>query len=86
MTTDFVVTVKADDGSVREFARTLKYADDLSSGSELQRTLEKLELERAFWRQRDVHWQIVTEESVNPVVAKNLGWLRGGSEPASTQF
>lgn len=80
MTTDFVVTVKADDGSVREFARTVKYADALSTGSELLRTLEKLELERAYWLRREVHWQIVTEESVNPVVAKNLIWLRGGEQ------
>jgi TnsA endonuclease N terminal len=79
MTTDFVVTVKADDGSVREFARTVKYADELSKGNKLLRTLEKLELERTYWLQRDVDWQIVTEQSVEPVIARNLIWLRGSA-------
>jgi hypothetical protein len=36
MTTDFVVTVKEGDGSVREFARTVKYADELTTGSRRQ--------------------------------------------------
>ncbi|NPT62317.1 heteromeric transposase endonuclease subunit TnsA [Paraburkholderia sp. 5N] len=80
MTTDFVVTVKADDGSVREFARTVKYEDELSTGNKLLRTLEKLELERTYWLQREVDWQIVTEQSVEPVMARNLIWLRGSAQ------
>lgn len=80
MTSDFVVTVKADDGSVREFARTVQYADDLSTGNKHLRTLEKLELERAYWLQQDVDWQIVTEQSVEQIIAKNLIWLRGSAQ------
>ncbi|WP_256258669.1 TnsA endonuclease N-terminal domain-containing protein [Burkholderia ubonensis] len=80
MTTDFVVTVEEADGSVRDFARTIKYTDELSTGNKLLRTLEKLELERAYWLQKKVDWQIVTEQSVDPVLAKNLIWLRGGAE------
>ena len=80
MTTDFVVTVRASDGSVHEFARTVKYTDELSSGNRLLRTLEKLELERAWWMQRGVDWQIVTEQSVDPVLARNLIWLRGSAQ------
>ncbi|WP_244111968.1 TnsA endonuclease N-terminal domain-containing protein [Burkholderia diffusa] len=79
MTTDFVVTVRADDGSAHEFARTVKYTDELVAGNRLLRTLEKLELERAWWLQRGVDWQIVTEQSVDPVLARNLIWLRGSA-------
>ncbi|MEX3555619.1 MAG: TnsA endonuclease N-terminal domain-containing protein [Burkholderia gladioli] len=80
MTTDFVVTVKADDGSAHEFARTVKYTDELSTGNQLLRTLEKLELEKAWWLQHGVDWQIVTEQSVHPVLARNLIWLRGSAQ------
>jgi hypothetical protein len=82
MTTDFVVTVKSDDGSVSEFARTVKYADELAPGDRLARTLEKLELEKAFWAQRGVDWKLVTEASMSDVIASNLVWLRGGAEIA----
>ncbi|PXX05092.1 TnsA endonuclease-like protein [Paraburkholderia tropica] len=82
MTSDFVVTVKEGDGSVREIARTVKYADELTPGSRLSRTLEKLELERAFWAQRDVDWKLVTETSMSATKASNLIWLRGGAEIA----
>lgn len=80
MTTDFVVTLKADDGSHREFARTVKYEDELSPGRGLARTLEKLELERSYWLARGVDWKIVTERSVAPALAKNLVWLYGGAQ------
>ncbi|ACC76033.1 heteromeric transposase endonuclease subunit TnsA [Paraburkholderia phymatum] len=80
MTTDFVVTVRADDGSVCEFARTVRYSDELASGRQLLRTLEKLELERTWWLHREVDWQIVTEQSVEPATARNLIWLRGGAQ------
>lgn len=80
MTTDFVVTVRVADGSARDYARTVKYTDELSSGNRLLRTLEKLELERAWWLQHEVDWQIVTEQSVDPALARNLIWLRGSAQ------
>ncbi|MFC5431096.1 TnsA endonuclease N-terminal domain-containing protein [Paraburkholderia denitrificans] len=82
MTTDFVVTVRSDDGSVREFARTVKYADELAPSNRLSRTLEKLELEKALWAQRDVDWKLVTEASMSATMASNLIWLRGCAEIA----
>ncbi|MBN3812795.1 heteromeric transposase endonuclease subunit TnsA [Paraburkholderia sp. Ac-20347] len=82
MTTDFVVTVKSDDGTVSEFARTVKYADELAPSNRLARTLEKLELEKAFWAQRGVDWKLVTETSMSDVMASNLIWLRGCAEIA----
>jgi hypothetical protein len=79
MTTDFVGTVKAEDESLREFTRTVKYEDEFSPGRGLARTLE-LELERAYWLARGVDWKIVTERSVSPALAKNLIWLYGGAQ------
>jgi len=67
LTTDFVLTFA--NGMERiEIARTVKYADDLSS----QRTLEKLEIERRYWRARNIDWGIVTERDIPHVLAKNV--------------
>ncbi|WP_308102547.1 TnsA endonuclease N-terminal domain-containing protein, partial [Paraburkholderia madseniana] len=80
MTTDFVVSLRTDDGSLREFARTVKYEDELSPGRSLTRTLEKLELERSYWMARDIDWKIVTQRSVAPALARNLIWLYAGAQ------
>ena len=67
LTTDFVVTVA--NGLERiEQARAIKYSVDLSS----QRTLEKLELERRYWQERNIDWGIVTERDISHVLAKNV--------------
>ncbi len=67
LTTDFVLTTA--NGMERvEIARTVKYADDLSS----QRTLEKLEIERRYWRTRNISWGITTERDIPHVLARNV--------------
>jgi hypothetical protein len=66
MTTDFVITTK--NGT---FARCVKPAKDLESG----RTLEKLEIERQYWRQKGIDWKIVTEHEIDVVLAKNVEWV-----------
>lgn len=53
-TTDFIIAVREGVGSTREFSRTVKYTDELSSGKRLLCTLEKLELEGVWWLQPGV--------------------------------
>ncbi|MBN1137230.1 MAG: heteromeric transposase endonuclease subunit TnsA [Anaerolineae bacterium] len=70
MTTDFLVTVRS--GTLAtDYARTLKYAQDLQS----RRTLEKFEIERRYWQTRNVDWGIVTEHEIPMVLAKNVELL-----------
>jgi hypothetical protein len=67
LTTDFVITIA--NGLERvEQARTVKYAADLSS----QRTLEKFEIERRYWKARNVDWGIVTEREIPHMLARNV--------------
>lgn len=72
MTTNFLLTVKEPDGSERYVARTVK------NTSELKRkiTWEKLEIERRYWLQRQIQWQIITEKQLPRQLAKNIEWVR----------
>jgi TnsA endonuclease-like protein len=75
MTTDFVNTVDRQ-GKLIDQARALKYSRDLSSG----RTLEKLEIERVYWMEREIDWGVVTEHEMEPVLATNVSWVHAYSE------
>lgn len=72
ITTNFLLTVKGADGNEKLVARTVK------NTSELKRkiTWEKLEIERRYWSQRQVHWQIITEKQLPRQLAKNIEWVR----------
>jgi hypothetical protein len=72
MTTDFVVTVTESMGGI-DRARTIKPSKDLSS----KRVLEKLEIERCYWRARNTGWGIVTEHEIPRVLARNVELLHG---------
>lgn len=70
VTTDFIVVVGSRTSEVM-YARTIKYAKDLSS----RRVMEKLEIERIYWTLRNVDWGIVTELDINFVLSANVEWV-----------
>ncbi len=72
MTTDFLITISTENG-VKEVARTIKSKDDLLD----QRIIEKFEIERVFWKKRDIDWGIVTEEEIDKTVAHNISFIQG---------
>jgi hypothetical protein len=74
MTTDFLLTIRQLDGSEKLVARSVKYTKDLA-GKDSLRTLEKLKIEKLFWNNQGVDWNIVTEEMFTPDLVKNLGLL-----------
>lgn len=67
MTTDFLLTTRGG----RLEAVAIKPADKLSE----RRVLEKLEIERRYWRRHDVPWSIVTERELPEALASNLVWI-----------
>lgn len=71
MSTDFLIDVWRD-GKLRLEACAVKRSEDLDN----KRTLEKLEIERRYWADRDVPWHLLTERDFDPVVTQNLQWLR----------
>ncbi len=67
LTTDFLFTVEIE-GRRIEQARTFKPFAELAS----DRTLEKLEIERLYWKARNTDWGIVTEHEIPKVLADNV--------------
>lgn len=72
MTTDFLITLATVDG-IKEVARTIKSKDDLLD----KRILEKFEIERVFWKKRNIDWAIVTEEEIDKTIAHNISFIQG---------
>lgn len=78
LSTDFLVTYLDGQGQKHLAARAVKYRADISPGSpNVQRTLEKLEIERWFWGAED--WQLVTEDCIGKETLQNLAWLSEGA-------
>jgi hypothetical protein len=40
------------------------------------RTIEKLQLEKAYWEQSGVEWKLFTDREVSPSLKENLLWIR----------
>lgn len=77
MTTDFLIDVRNNDQNFI-CARTIKMAGDLSS----KRTIEKLEIERTFWKEKGIDWGIVTEKEMPQNLVKNIEWIHSSREIA----
>lgn len=72
MATDLLVD-RLRDGCVQQLARAVKSSKDLDD----RRVLERLEIERQFWRELGVDWGIVTELDIPEIPARNIDWIRG---------
>lgn len=67
MTTDFLFDIETDTG-IETIARTVKLHKHLDD----PRILEKLEIERIYWANREIDWGIITELDYNKTVATNI--------------
>lgn len=70
MTTDFVLTI--DNGQdVFEVAHTIKMKDELLD----ENVLKKFEIEREYWKRKDVDWGVVTDEEIPKAMARNISYI-----------
>ena len=72
--TNFLITLKNNDGSNLYIARAVKMASDL----EKKRTLERLEIERRYWTTgKDIEWCLVTQKEISKlnIFSKNIEWV-----------
>lgn len=67
LTTDFCFTIQLPNGEKGRVARTVKMNSDLSS----YRTIEKLEIERVYWKSRNVDWGIIIADILPKYFVKN---------------
>lgn len=72
LTTDFLVTTYIN-SKAKSIARTIKSKDDLVN----KRVIEKFEIERVYWRKKEIDWGIVTEFEIDKVVANNIAFIHG---------
>lgn len=69
MSSDFLVNTS--NTLKPKFALQAKYAQAMQD----PRTIEKLELERRYWQQKEVPWYLVTELDIPKTVFQNISWL-----------
>jgi hypothetical protein len=68
VTTDLLIDL--DDNS--QLAIAVKPSEQLSN----TRTIEKLQIEKAYWEDRGVKWCIFTEQEISEAQRENLNWIR----------
>jgi hypothetical protein len=69
MSSDFLVN--SHNPNQPKFVLQAKYAEAIDDA----RTVEKLELERRYWKLKEVPWFLVTEQDIPQTVIKNIKWL-----------
>ncbi|MCI2282336.1 TnsA endonuclease N-terminal domain-containing protein [Colwellia sp. MSW7] len=69
MSSDFLVN--SHNPNQPKFVLQAKYAEAIGDA----RTVEKLELERRYWKLKEVPWFLVTEQDIPQTVIKNIKWL-----------
>ena len=69
MTSDFLVNTSIKERKL--FALQAKYTNALSD----PRTIEKLEIERRYWKRSNVPWMLITEKEIPKIVFQNISWL-----------
>ncbi|MGG1940421.1 TnsA endonuclease C-terminal domain-containing protein [Paenibacillus polymyxa] len=71
MLTTFLVTAINEQGKEYQFARTIKDAAELGKKA----TIERLELQRLYWKSRNVDFGIVTPNEIPMQRSKNIEWV-----------
>lgn len=67
LTTDFLFTITVN-GTRKEMAKTVKPEQALDD----KRVLELLEIERRYWREKNVDWDVVTDKKISEVFCRNV--------------
>jgi len=75
-TTDFLLTVRNDDGTICTVARTIKPSSQLVD----QNTINKLLIEKEFYKLSGINWAIITEKELPKMLTNNLYELRNSFE------
>jgi len=71
ITTSFLITLRYKNGDLKYAARSIKAASEL----EKKKTLEKLEIERRYWNEKNIEWGIVTQKQIPKQLVKNIEWV-----------
>lgn len=70
LTTDFLLTLKVNNRRLL-LARTFKESHELDNS----RVQELFEIEKRYWRDREIDWGIITEKQIPRTFVNNIEWL-----------
>lgn len=70
MTTDFLITSRVDN-KIIQVARSIKPSSEL----EKPRVIQKLEIERQYWEDRDIEWALIDEKVMSTQFIKNMKYI-----------
>ncbi|WP_028543340.1 heteromeric transposase endonuclease subunit TnsA [Paenibacillus taiwanensis] len=79
MTTDMLLTVH-DNDDIRFVAHSIKPKSKLN-----KRVLEKLEIEKSYYRDIGIEWALITEYQINYDLVKNVEWLHAARQIEGSQ-
>ena len=79
MTSDFRLTLQHGFTSI-DLVRTVKPASALAS----ERTIQKFEIERRYWKARNIDWAIVTEKEIPDALVRNVQWVHSFFDISAT--
>lgn len=74
MTTDFFITLR-DENTFNYVARTLKHSEELND----KRVIEKFEIERQYWEDKEIEWGIVTEKDIPRELWENIEFIHNSN-------
>lgn len=89
MTTDLLLTHADNTESARAVKPLVAVTAGLGSARKAARVMQKLELEAAYWKVRDVPWLLITERAIDLTLAANVQtvhkhyWLEDWPETAA---
>lgn len=81
VTTDLLITRQAGAGT-QNFAYAVKEEEDLED----PRVIEKLEVERAYWEDRNVPWKMLLSGDLKTFGAENLAWILAAPKLSDPHF
>ncbi|WP_018932289.1 heteromeric transposase endonuclease subunit TnsA [Gracilibacillus lacisalsi] len=70
VTTDVVITIRRNN-QVQSEAISIKPSEHLEDND----VLDKLEIEREYWKQQEINWLIVTERDLPSNLTRNIQWI-----------
>jgi len=71
ITTTFVITARDQQGREIQYARAIKDAAELDKKA----TLERLEIQRRYWKARQVDFAVVTQHEIPYQRSRNIEWV-----------
>jgi len=71
ITTTFLITLKGISGKVKHVAISVKGSSELNKDI----TIQRLEIERRFWEEKNIPWAIITDKEIPKIKCKNIEWI-----------